>query len=118
MLNRPSNAAPRRGRAGDRAPHGWRGLVLALAATLAAAGAALIAATALFPAAQVWPATAMSLLLAATATALIAWIAPPEAGVSRIVFWDTAGGLAAIGLVCAALLGEPEPAVALIEPRR
>jgi hypothetical protein len=118
MLNRSSYAASRRGRTGDRASHGWGGIALAVVATLAAAAGAFVAAMALFPAAQVWPATAMSLLLAAGATALIALLAPPETGATRIVFWDTAGGLAAIGLICAALLGEPEPAVALMEPQR
>ena len=118
MLNRTLYAASRRSRTGDRASHGWRGIALALVAALAAAAGAFVAAVALFPAAQVWPATVMSLLLAAASTALIAWIAPPEAGGARIVFWDIAGGLAAIGLLCAALLGEPEPAVALLERPR
>ena len=118
MLNRTVYAASRRGRTGDRASHGWRGITLALVAALAAAGGAYLTAMALFPAAHVWPATVMSVLLAAAATALIAWIAPPETGRTRIVFWDIAGVLATIGLLCAALFGEPEPAVALLERQR
>ena len=100
----------------DRASHG--GIALALVAAFAAAGGAFVAAIALFPAAQVLPATAMGLILAAAATAAIAWMAPPEVGRARIVFWDIAGALAVIGLCAAALIGEPEPAVALIERQR
>ena len=127
MLNRTPYAASRRGRTGDRASHdahgslrqhGWRGIALALVAAFAAAAGAFVTALALLPAAQVWPATVMSLILAAAATALIAWIAPPEAGRARIVFWDIAGVLTVIGLLCAALFGEPEPAVALLERQR
>jgi VIT1/CCC1 family predicted Fe2+/Mn2+ transporter len=127
MLNRTPYAASRRARTGDRASHdthgahhqdGGHGIALALVAALAAVAGAFVAAMVLFPAAQVWPATVMSLLLAAAATALIAWIAPPEAGSARIVFWDIAGVLTVVGLLGAALVGEPEPAVVLLERQR
>ena len=97
--------------------HGLRGVAVAILAAVTAAGGAFVTALFLFPSHQVMPAAAASLLLAASATALVAWIAPREAGGARLVFWDIAGAMTAIGL-CAALLGEPEPAVAFIERNR
>jgi hypothetical protein len=76
-----------------------------------------VVATVLLPSSLVFPVTGMGLVLAAGTMALIAWAAPPEAGGARIVLWDFAGALALIGL-CAALFGEPEPAVALLERER
>ena len=61
--------------------------------------------------------TAAGLMLAAAALAVIAWALPAEVGRSRLVFWDTAGVLALIGL-CAALFGEAEQVVALVDRDR
>ena len=95
----------------------WHGLAIALSGALAAAAAAFIAALVLLPAAMVFPATGAGLVFAAATFALIAWATPGDVGGSRIVFWDMSGALAVIGL-CAALLGEPEQAVALLERDR
>ena len=57
------------------------------------------------------------LVVAAGTMALIALASPPEVGRARLVYWDFAGALTLIGL-CAALLGEPEQAVALLERDR
>jgi hypothetical protein len=89
----------------------------AAAGTVAATGAGFAAALVLLPPALVLPVTAIGLLLAAATLAALAWLTPGEVGRSRIVFFDIAGALAVIGL-CAALLGEPEQAIALIEPDR
>jgi hypothetical protein len=83
-----------------------------LAATAAAAAALAI----LYPT-PIGPAVALGLLLAAGTLAVMACAAPAGTGVSRLVFWDTAGALTIIGLV-AALMGEPEQAVALLERER
>jgi hypothetical protein len=56
-------------------------------------------------------------VLAAATLALITCAAPTESGNSRLVLWDMSGALAVIGL-CAALFGEPEQAVALLERDR
>ena len=95
----------------------WHGLVLALVAALTAAAAAFIAALFLVPPVLVFPATAAGLVVAAGTMALIAWVAPPEVGATRLVYWDFAGALTVIGL-CAVLFGEPEQAVALLERDR
>lgn len=115
MLNRTRYAPPLWARRGDGASHG--GIVLAIVVAAAAAAGAFVTAFVLFPATLVLPATVASLLLAAAATAAIAWIAPAQAGGARLVFWDAAGLMAVIGLA-AALIGEPEPAVALLERNR
>lgn len=96
---------------------GWRGVAVALGAAVTAALAALAAAFAMLPPTQVFPVVAAGLLLAAASFALIAWSSPPETGRTRLVFWDTAGVLSLIGLA-AALFGEPEQAVALLERDR
>lgn len=93
----------------------WHGLALALAGALAAGAAALIAALILLPPALVLPVTGFALVVAAATFALIAW-ASPEAG-NRLVFWDVAGAMTVLGL-CAALIGEPEQAVALLDRDR
>jgi hypothetical protein len=95
----------------------WHGLAIALAGALAAASAAFIAALFLLPAAMVFPVTGSALVFAAASFALIAWASPAEVGGSRLVFWDISGALAVIGL-CAALFGEPEQAVALLDRDR
>ena len=82
---------------------------------MVAAGAALTAAFFLLPAALVFPVTSCALVVAAVTFALIAWTSPPD--VNRLVFWDTAGVMTVLGLT-AALLGEPEQAVALLERDR
>jgi hypothetical protein len=96
------------------ARHG-HGLAIALAAALTAGAAALIAALFLVPPPLVFSVTGCALVLAAATFAVIAW-ASPEAG-NRLVFWDVAGAMTVLGLV-AALLGEPEHAVALLERDR
>jgi hypothetical protein len=96
--------------------HRWHGLAIALGGALAAAAAALIAAFFLLPAAMVFPVTGLALLLGAAAFAVIAWASPADVG-NRLVFWDIAGTMTVLGL-CAALLGEPEQAVALLERDR
>ena len=95
----------------------WHGLALALAGALAAAAAAFVAALFLLPPATVFPVTGSALVFAAASFALIAWASPAETGGSRLVFWDVSGALAVIGL-CAALFGQPEQVVALLEPDR
>jgi hypothetical protein len=83
---------------------------------MTAAAAALIAALFLLPPALVFPVTGCALVVAAATFALIAWASPPEAG-NRLVFWDVAGAMTVLGLV-AALFGEPEQAVALLDRDR
>lgn len=95
----------------------WTGIAAAAAGALAATLAGFAATTVLLPPALVFPVTALGLLLAACALAIIAWAAPPETGAARLVFWDTAGALTLIGLA-AALFGEPEQAVALLDRDR
>jgi hypothetical protein len=46
-----------------------------------------------------------------------AWGSPGDVGATRLVSWDFAGARTLIGL-CAAQLGEPEQAVALLERNR
>jgi hypothetical protein len=94
----------------------WHGVAIALAGAVTAAAAALTAALLLLPPALVFPVTGCALVLAAGSFALIAWASPPEIG-NRLVFWDVAGAMTVLGL-CAALIGEPEQAVALIERDR
>ena len=60
-----------------------------------------------------FPVTGFALVVAAATFALIAWASPPEVG-HRLVFWDVAGAMTVLGL-CAALFGEPEQAVALLD---
>jgi hypothetical protein len=91
-------------------------LALALAAALTAAAAALIAALFLLPPPLVFPVTGFALVVAAASFALIAWVSPPQVG-NRLIFWDIAGAMTVLGL-CAALFGEPEQAVALLERDR
>jgi predicted benzoate:H+ symporter BenE len=95
----------------------WTGIAAALTGALAAAGAAFVAALILLPPSLVFPVTAAGLVLAAATTALIALASPTEIGGARVVYWDVAGTLTLIGL-CAALFGEPEQAVALLERER
>jgi hypothetical protein len=117
MHNRTLYVFRLRVRAVETAWRGWHGIAVAIVAALAAAAGALVAAVVLLPPPQVLPASVAGLMLAAATTALIAWAAPPEAGRARIMFWDIAGALTAIG-VCAALFGETGEAVALLERDR
>jgi hypothetical protein len=94
----------------------WHGLAIALAGALTGGAAALIAALILLPPGLVFPVTGFALVVAATAFALIAWASPPEAG-NRLVFWDVAGAMTVLGLA-AALIGEPDQAVALLDRDR
>jgi hypothetical protein len=105
-----SEAAQQAGRFG----RGWRSVAVALVAALGAALAAFATALFLLPAALVFPVTAAGLVLAAATFALIAWVSPPEVGTTRLLYWDVAGALTVLGL-CAALFGEPEQAVALMQ---
>ena len=119
MLNRDSNALWDAHIARQRpipSPR-WHGLALALVGALAAAAAAFIAALFLLPPMMVFPVTGAALVFSAASFALIAWASPADIGRSRLVFWDISGALAVIGL-CAALFGEPEQAVALLERER
>lgn len=102
---------------GEQPVRRWPGIAAALTGTIAAAAAAFVTALVLLPASLVFPVTAAGLVLSAGAMALIAWVSPPEIGGARIVYWDIAGALTLIGL-CAALFGEPEQAVALLERER
>ena len=106
----------RASRWGARGP-GWAGALAAGAGAFAAAAAGFAAALVLLPPAMVFPITALGLLVTAATFALIAWASPPETGPSRLLFWDFSGTLTVIGL-CAALFGEPEQAVALLERDR
>jgi hypothetical protein len=119
MLNRDSNALWDAHIARQRPipPPRWHGLAIALVGALAAAAAAFVVALFLPPPAMVFPVTGSALVFAAASFALIAYAAPTESGSSRLVLWDISGALAVIGL-CAALFGEPEQAVALLERER
>ena len=119
MLNRESNALWDAHIARQQRPvlRRWHGLAIALTGALAAAAAAFVAALFLLPAPMVFPVTGAALVFAAASFALIAWASPAEVGASRLVFWDISGALAVIGL-CAALFGEPEQAVALLDRDR
>jgi hypothetical protein len=117
MLNREEPHPVWLAHAARRDPvHRWHGLAITLGAAIAAASAALIVALFLLPPAMVFPVTGLALVLAAATFAAIAWASPPEVG-NRLVFWDIAGAMTVLGL-CAALLGEPEQAIALIERDR
>jgi hypothetical protein len=119
MLNRDSNAVWNAHIARMRpipSPR-WHGLAIALSGAFAAGAAAFLAALVLLPAAMVFPVTGVALVFAAATFALIAWATPGDVGASRLVFWDMSGALAVIGL-CAALFGEPEQAVALLDRDR
>lgn len=96
------------------AGHGFGSIAIAVTAALAAALSAFVAALFLLPPTQVFPVTALGLVVAALAMALIAWAAPSEVGRTRVLYWDVAGALTVLGL-CAALFGEPEQAVALLQ---
>jgi hypothetical protein len=114
MRNRIPYAPPLQPRPGDGASHGFG---LAIVAAVAAATGAFVTALLLFPESLALRATVTSLLLGAAAMAAIAWMAPAGAGRVRLVFWDTAGLMTMIGLA-AALIGEPEPTIALLERGR
>jgi hypothetical protein len=122
MLNRQqhpvwlAHAARNRPRQRPLPARRWHGLAIALAGALTAGAAALIAALFLVPPPLVFPVTGFALVVAAATFALIAWASPPEAG-NRLVFWDVAGAMTVLGL-CAALIGEPEQAVALLDRDR
>jgi hypothetical protein len=119
MLNRDSNALWDAHIARQRPVplRRWHGVAIALSGALAAAASAFVAALFMLPPAMVFPVTGAALVFAAASFALIAWASPPEIGRSRLVFWDISGALAVIGL-CAALFGEPEQAVALLDRDR
>src|SRR5262249_9001393 len=95
----------------------WTGFPAAGAGALATAAGCFVVAFAVLPPHLALPATAVGLPLAAAALGLTACIAPPETGVPRRVLWDCAGVLSLIGLA-AALFGEPEPAIAILERDR
>jgi hypothetical protein len=115
MLNRETNTVVRLAR--QRPARPWLGVALAFGGALTAAGAALVTALFLVPPPLVLPVTATGLVVAAATIGLLAWGAPGEVGDTRLIFWDFAGALTLIGL-CAALFGEPEQAVALLERNR
>ena len=117
MLNRETNTVWDAHLARQRPPRCRHGVALALGGALMAAGAALVTALFLLPPLLVFPVTATSLVVAAASMGLIAWGSPGEVGGARLVFWDFAGALTLLGL-CAALFGEPEQAVALLERNR
>jgi hypothetical protein len=71
----------------------------------------------LLPVPMVLPVTAAGLVVAAGMMALIAWASPREVGPARLIYWDFAGALTLIGF-CAAMFGEAEYAVALMERDR
>ncbi len=85
---------------------------LALSGVLAAA---LLVAT--MPAALVLPALSVLAVFAAGGTALLAWRRAERRRPDRVGYWDVAGALALVG-VCAALLGDPEQALPLLEAGR
>jgi hypothetical protein len=95
----------------------WTGIIVALGGAAAAGAAAFVAAHMLLPAAMVLPVTAAGLVVSAGMMALIAWASPREVGAARLIYWDFAGALTVIGF-CAALFGEAEHAVALMERDR
>jgi hypothetical protein len=97
--------------------HRWHRVIFALGGARAAAAAGCLTALALLPPALVFPVTATALVLAAVVTGLLAWTSPGQVGSARLILWDFAGALTLLGLG-AALLGDPEQAVALIERDR
>ena len=116
ILNRAKALSDFRPRPVGETLPGRQGVVVAVAA-VAAGGTGLTGALVVLPSALAGPALAFGLLLAAAALALTAWISPGRVGWSRVVIWDTAGALTVIGLA-AALLGEPEQAIVLLERDR
>jgi len=92
-------------------------MVAAGAGALAAGVGCLAAALAVLPPHLAFPATAAGLLVAATMTGLMACATPPGSAPSRLMLWDFAGALSLIALA-AALFGEPDQAVALLERDR
>jgi hypothetical protein len=95
----------------------WQGVAAAVAGAVAAAAGAVVTALLLLPPELVFPVVAAGLVLTAATMAIIAWTSPPEVGAARLVLWDFAGVVTLFAL-CAALFGEPEQAVALLERER
>jgi hypothetical protein len=95
----------------------WMGIMAAVIGALAAGAGCFAAACVLLPPHLIFPVTAAGLLIAAAWLGLMAGLAPPETGAARLVVWDFAGALGLIGLA-AALFGEPEQAIALLERDR
>ncbi len=103
-LVRPPRGFPQRG---------WRGVVTAMAAAAVTVAAALIVAAWTLPAPLVLPAVSAAVVLSAATMGAVAWACPPGTGITAF-YWDVAGALTAVG-VCAALFGEPEQIVALLD---
>jgi hypothetical protein len=108
-------AAFRAGGHPDAAP--WAGVLAAGAGAVAAATGCFAVAFAVLPPHLVFPVLALGLLVAAASIGVLAYAAPPETGTPRLLLWDFAGVLSLLGLA-AALFGEPEQAVALLERDR
>jgi hypothetical protein len=106
-----------RPRGRNTVPARWSAIAVALGSAAAAGATAVVAAYLLLPAAMVLPVVAAGLIVSAGMMALIAWAAPREVGAARLIYWDFAGALTLIGF-CAALFGEAEQAVALMERDR
>jgi hypothetical protein len=117
LLNRAELLARLRTRRPDRPAAPWIGVVAAGSGALAAGAGCLAVALAVLPPHMAFPVTAAGLLVAAAMTSLMACATPAGSAPSRLMLWDFAGALSLIGLA-AALFGEPEQAVALLERNR
>lgn len=117
ILNRAELLARLRSDRPYRPPATWTGMLAAGAGALAAGAGCFAVAWAVLPPHLAYPVTGAGLLVAAAMTGLMACATPPGSAPSRLVLWDFAGVLGLIGLG-AALFGEPEQAVALLERDR
>ena len=117
ILNRIELLARRR----NELPRGlmppWVGVMAAGGGALVAGAGCLAVAVVALPPHLAFPAAGAGLLVAAAVTALGACVTPAGSDSSRLVLWDFAGAVSLIGLA-AALFGEPEQAVALLERDR
>ena len=78
--------------------------------------AALVAAW-LLPLPLVLPVLSVLLIVAACATALVAFRRPPHPTPDRVTYWDVTGALTFIG-ICAALLSDSAQVLPLLETPR
>jgi hypothetical protein len=115
ILNRVELLARFRRPGGPATP--GAGVLTAGIGALAAGAGCFAVALAVLPPHLAFPAAGAGLLVAAVMTGLMACATPPGSAPSRLVLWDFAGVLSLIGLA-AALLAEPEQAVALLERDR
>ena len=93
----------------------WNGPQVAAAASAALVAAGLATALLFVPWPLVLPILSAAMIALAAGVALIAWLRKSDW--SGITYWDVAGALTFLG-ICAALLAEPEHALAVLEGTR